>query len=74
MVDSGGLVLLVPGLQSLIDLLRERGWVVIGPTVRDDAVVHAETESVAQLPRGAGELQDGGSYRLRQGGGGAVVG
>ena len=30
MVDIGGVVLLVPGLQSLVDLLRERGCVVIG--------------------------------------------
>jgi len=66
MDDIQGMVLLVPGLQSLIDLLRERGWAVIGPTVRDGAVVHAEIESVDQLPRGVGDLQDAGSYRLRE--------
>jgi sulfhydrogenase subunit beta (sulfur reductase) len=66
MDDIRGMVLLVPGLQSLIDLLRERGWAVIGPTVRDGAVVHAEIESVDQLPRGVGDLQDAGSYRLRE--------
>jgi len=66
MVQGGGVVLLVPGLQRLIDLLRKRGWVVMGPTVRDGAVVHAEIESVDQLPRGTGDLQDAGSYRLRQ--------
>jgi sulfhydrogenase subunit beta (sulfur reductase) len=66
MVEVGGVVLLVPGLQSLVDLLRERGWMVVGPTVRDGAVVHAEIESVDELPRGVGDLQDGGSYRLRQ--------
>ncbi len=59
-------VLKVPGLQSLIDLLGERGWVVIGPTVKDGAVVHAEIESLDQLPRGVGDVQDAGSYRLRQ--------
>jgi len=66
MGDIRGMVLFVPGLQSLIDLLRERGWAVIGPTVRDGAVVHAEIESVDQLPRGVGDLQDAGSYRLRE--------
>jgi len=66
MDDIRGMVLFVPGLQSLIDLLRERGWAVIGPTVRDGAVVHAEIESVDQLPRGVGDLQDAGSYRLRE--------
>jgi sulfhydrogenase subunit beta (sulfur reductase) len=64
--DIRGMVLLPPGLQQLIDLLRDRGWTVLGPTVRDGVVVHAEIESVDQLPRGVGDVQDGGSYRLRQ--------
>lgn len=72
--DTRGIVLLLPGLQALVDLLRERGWVVIGPTVRDGAVVHAEIESVDQLPRGVGDLQDAGSYRLRQRGDAALFG
>ena len=66
MNDVRGMVLLLPGLQLLIDLLRERGWTVVGPTVRDGVIVHAEIESLDQLPRGVGDLQDGGSYRLRQ--------
>ncbi len=66
MVDVGEVVLLVPGLQSLVDVLRERGWVVMGPTVRDGAIVHAEISSLDQLPRGVGDLQEAGSYRLRQ--------
>jgi sulfhydrogenase subunit beta (sulfur reductase) len=74
MDDIKGFVLLVPGLQSLIDLLREDGWTVVGPTVRDGVVVHAEIASVDQLPRGVGDLQDGGSYRLRQRGDEAMFG
>jgi sulfhydrogenase subunit beta (sulfur reductase) len=74
MLESGGVVLLVPGLQRLIDLLRKRGWVVMGPTVRDGVVVHGEIESVDQLPRGMGDLQDAGSYRLRQRGDDALFG
>src|SRR5664280_2889591 len=66
MDDNRGMVLLLPGLQLLIDLLRERGWTVFGPTARDGVVVHAEIESVDQLPRGVADLQDSGSYRLRQ--------
>src|SRR5450756_2397000 len=65
MDDIRGMVLLLPGLQLLVDVLRERGWTVIGPTVRDGVVVHAEIESVDQLPRGVGDVQDNGSYRLR---------
>ena len=66
MDDIRGMVLLLPGLQLLIDLLRERGWTVVGPIVRDGVVVHAEIESVDQLPRGVADLQDSASYRLRQ--------
>jgi ferredoxin len=66
MDNNRGMVLLLPGLQLLIDLLRERGWTVFGPTARDGVVVHAEIESVDQLPRGVADLQDSGSYRLRQ--------
>ena len=66
MDDIKGMVLRLPGLQLLIDLLRERGWTVVGPTVRDGVVVHAEIESIDQLPRGVGDLQDNASYRLRQ--------
>jgi hypothetical protein len=66
MHDIRGMVLTVPGLQALVDLLRDRGWTVIGPTLRDGVVVHAEIESVDQLPRGVADLQDGGRYRLRQ--------
>jgi sulfhydrogenase subunit beta (sulfur reductase) len=74
MEDVRGMVLLLPGLQLLIDLLRERRWTVIGPTVREGVVVHAEIDSVEQLPRGVGDVQDSGSYRLRQRGDEAVFG
>jgi sulfhydrogenase subunit beta (sulfur reductase) len=66
MEDTIGKVLLLPGLQLLVDLLREREWTVVGPRVRDGVVVHAEIESVDQLPRGAGDVQDAGTYRLRR--------
>jgi ferredoxin len=72
MDDIRGMVLLLPGLQLLIDLLRERGWTVVGPTVRDGVVVHAEIDSVDQLPQGVGDVQDSGSYRLAQRGDEAV--
>jgi len=74
MDDVRGMVLLPPGLQLLIDLLRERGWTVVGPAVRDGVVVHAEIESIDQLPRGVADLQDAGSYRLRRRGDEAMFG
>ncbi|MCU0483744.1 MAG: 4Fe-4S dicluster domain-containing protein, partial [Chloroflexi bacterium] len=53
-------------LQVLIDLLREDGRTVIGPTVADDAIVYDEVTSVGDLPRGVGDEQAPGRYRLRR--------
>jgi len=54
------------GLQGLIDLLRERHYDVIGPRVRDDAIVYEEVSQVDQLPRGWTDEQGPGEYRLRR--------
>ena len=40
--------------------------------MREGVIVHAEIESVDQLPRGVGDVQDSGSYQLRQRGDEAV--
>jgi ferredoxin len=61
-------VLDVAGLQALLDVLMARGHTVIGPTVRDGAVVHAPITSVADLPRGSRDAQEPGRYRLSQDG------
>lgn len=50
--------------EVLIALLRERGYRVVGPTVRDGTVVHADLTGVDDLPRGWGDEQSPGSYRL----------
>lgn len=54
------------GLQALLAELRERGFTVLGPVVRDGAVVPAPLSSVDDLPRGWGDEQDGARYRLRR--------
>ena len=59
-------VLDLAGLQALVDVLRERGYTVLGPTVRDGAIVPAPVTSVDDLPRGWGDEQDGALYRLTQ--------
>ena len=51
-------------LDALLGVLRDRGFTVIGPTVRDGAIVLDRIEGTADLPRGLGDVQDGGSYRL----------
>jgi hypothetical protein len=54
--NTGGqtVVLDQAGLQRLVAELIERGYHVIGPTLRDNAIVLAELESADDLPRGWG--------------------
>jgi len=59
-------VLDVAGLQCLIDALIGRGFSVIGPTVRDGAVVPGPITSIDDLPRGVGDDQEPGRYRLTE--------
>jgi hypothetical protein len=47
-------VLSKAGLDDLVAALIADGYTVIGPTVRDDAIVLAELSSGAQLPAGWG--------------------
>jgi sulfhydrogenase subunit beta (sulfur reductase) len=56
----------VAGLQELGDRLLARGYVVIGPTMQSGAIVNAPITSVDDLPRGWGDDQDAGTYRLRR--------
>ena len=53
-------------LQALIDALRARGYTVIGPTVREGAIVNAPIHTLDDLPRGWGDEQEAAHYRLRR--------
>ncbi|GAA4659406.1 MULTISPECIES: 4Fe-4S dicluster domain-containing protein [Amycolatopsis] len=67
-------VLDLDGLDRLIRVLGERGYQVIGPTVRDDAIVLAEVDSVRCLPAGWGVDAAPGRYALRRREDGALFG
>jgi ferredoxin len=67
-------ILSLDGLQQLIDVLRRQEYQVIGPTIRDGAVVYDEVEALADLPAGWTDEQDAGSYRLRRRTDGALFG
>ncbi|BBX20294.1 4Fe-4S ferredoxin [Mycolicibacterium duvalii] len=54
------------GLDLLVDALRDNGYRVIGPQVRDQAIVLDELSSGAQLPAGWGVRTQPGSYRLHR--------
>ena len=64
----------VAGLDALLGAIQGAGYRLIGPTVRDRAVVLDEIESVADLPAGWGDEQEGGTYRLRRRNDGALFG
>lgn len=59
------IVLDAQGLDNLIVSLSKQGYAVKGPRLRDRAVVYDDIDSLADLPRGYVDEQDGGSYRLR---------
>jgi ferredoxin len=54
------------GVDALLTALREHGYTVIGPKVRSGAIVYDDLESVDELPAGIEDVQEGGSYRLRE--------
>jgi len=54
-------------LAELISTLQRRGYRVVGPTVRDGAVIYDTIESVDDLPAGWTDEQKPGSYRLQRG-------
>lgn len=64
----------LPALGSLIPLLRDRGYQVIGPTLRDGAVVCDCLEKLEELPIGWGDQQAPGRYRLKKRDDGALFG
>ena len=65
MLEAGQEVVLSrEGLDRLLQALA-RDYRVIGPTVRDGAIVYDDIAGVADLPAGWTDEQDGGHYRLR---------
>ncbi len=50
----------------LIKILKDDGRKVIGPVIRDAAVIYDEIDSLEDLPRGWTDEQDGGLYRLHR--------
>ena len=53
-------------LDGLFAALHRSGYTVLGPTVRDQAIVYDEIEGCADLPVGWTDSQDAGSYRLQR--------
>jgi sulfhydrogenase subunit beta (sulfur reductase) len=60
--------------QQLFDALSRRGYQIMGPTVRNKAIVYDQVASVNDLPIGYADEQDGGVYRLKKRGDSAIFG
>ena len=59
-------VLTVPQLDQLLDHLQKEGYLTIGPTLGDGAIVYDEVRSTRDLPRGYRDDQEAGTYQLRE--------
>jgi sulfhydrogenase subunit beta (sulfur reductase) len=51
---------------ELLAAIARRGYTIVGPTVREQAIVYDEIASAADLPIGWTDEQDGGQYRLHR--------
>jgi formate hydrogenlyase subunit 6/NADH:ubiquinone oxidoreductase subunit I len=63
-----------PAFDALLASLAERGYTLVGPTVRDGAIVYDRIGSSANLPVGWTDEQQGGVYRLKPRGDHALFG
>ena len=61
-------------LDDLLAAITGAGYEVLGPTVRGGAIVIGTLTAADQLPRGWGDAQDGGTYRIVERGDGAYFG
>jgi sulfhydrogenase subunit beta (sulfur reductase) len=62
------------GLDQMLQALAERGYRVIGPRVRDRAIVYDDIATTEDLPVGWTDEHEGGHYRLHRRDDGALFG
>jgi hypothetical protein len=61
-------------LDHLVEILKRRGYKVIGPVVHDSAIVYDELKNTSDLPVGWTDEQTNGTYRLKNRDDAAVFG
>jgi len=59
---------------ELLGALRDSGYALVGPTVRDEAIVYDEMSGAEDLPVGWTDVQEAGRYRLERRGDQALFG
>ncbi len=57
-------ILPAAAFEGLVEALKGRGYRVVAPTVRDQAIVYGDIDGADELPRGWGDVQEAGRYRL----------
>jgi sulfhydrogenase subunit beta (sulfur reductase) len=67
-------VMATSALEKLIQLLVQRGYEVLGPVVRDGAIVYDQIEGLKDLPAGWTDDQEAGHYRITRRNDGALFG
>ncbi len=73
-MSKGPFILERAGLLQLLQALKALGYLTLGPTVREGAIVYDELRQLEDLPIGYTDRQEGGSYRLERRGDGALFG
>ncbi len=73
-MSKGQFVLERTGLHQLLQALKAEGYLTLGPTLREGAIVYGELNQLEDLPAGYTDHQEGGSYRLQQRGDAALFG
>ncbi len=58
--------LTLAGLQALLDALGARGYHILGPRLRDEAIIYDEVTKLADLPAGWTDRQEAGQYRMER--------
>ena len=58
------LIIIRSDLDQLFEALRADGYRLVGPTVRDGAIVYDDISRVADLPVGWTDVQEAGTFRL----------
>lgn len=66
LVNGTPSILAAGELDELIRLLAKAGYEVIGPVVRDGAIVYEPVTNLADLPAGWTDEQEAGHYRLKR--------
>jgi sulfhydrogenase subunit beta (sulfur reductase) len=60
------------GFQQLLVILKNRGYTTLGPTISGSVIIYDELKFISDLPVGWNDVQEAGSYRLKEGENGSL--